>query len=161
RGRQFRESSGSSDPDVAQKRLDKRMKEIWAERQGLQSFVPKAEKIYVDELLDELESDYKLNGRRALPQFESHLKPIRAAFGDMRAVDVTSKIIDEYIEDRLTGDKSAGIQPRSAGTVNREMQLLGRAFKLGMQRRAIVTAPHIRRLTEKNVRQGFFEKPEF
>src|SRR5215813_648893 len=92
RGRQFRESSGSCDPDVAQKKLDKRMKEIWAEQQGLQAFVPKAEKIYIDKLLDELEKDYKLSGGRGLPQFLSHLKPIREAFGDLRAVDVTSKV---------------------------------------------------------------------
>jgi integrase len=161
RGRQFRESSGSTDPAVAQKKLDKRVKEIWAERQGLQAFVPKAEKVYVDELLDELEKDYKLNGRRALPQFKSHLKPIRAAFGDMRAADVTPKVIDDYIDDSLAGDKAAGIRPRSAGTINREMQLLGQAFTLGIRRRAIVSAPHIRRLSENNVRQGFFEKSEF
>src|SRR5437588_5926639 len=108
---------------------------------GLQAFVPKAEKVYVDELLEELEKDYKLNGRRALSQFGSHLKPIRAAFGDMRAVDITPKIIDDYIDDRLAGDKGAGIRPRSAGTINRETQLLGQAFKLGIQRRLIVTAP--------------------
>src|SRR5262245_46066986 len=161
RGREFRESSGSSNSDVAQKKLDKRMKEIWAERQGLQAFVPKAEKVYVDELLDELEKDYKLNGRRALAQFQSHLKPIRAAFGDMRAVDVTPGIIDDYIDDRLAGDRRARIHPRSAGTINRETRLLGQAFKLGIRRRLIVTAPHIRRLSENNVRQGFFEKPEF
>src|SRR5437870_267754 len=119
RGRQIRETSGSSDPAVAQKKLDKRTKEIWAERQGLQAFVPKAEKVYVDELLDELEKDYKLNGGRSLPQFRSHVKPIREVFGDMRAVDVTAKVIDNYIDDRLAGDKKARIHPRSAGTINR------------------------------------------
>jgi len=66
---------GSSDPDKAQKKLDKRMKDIWAERQGLGAFVPKAEKVYVDELLDELEKHYKLSGGRGLLPFQSHLKP--------------------------------------------------------------------------------------
>src|SRR2546426_541235 len=81
RGRQIRESSASSDPDVAQKKLDKRMKEIWAERQGLSAFNPRAERIYVDELLDTLERDYKLRACRGLRQFHTHLKPIREAFG--------------------------------------------------------------------------------
>jgi integrase len=161
RGRQFRESSGSNDPEVAQKKLDKRMKEIWAERQGLAAFVPKAEKVYVDELLDELEKHYKLNGGRGLPQFQSHLKQIREAFGDMRAVNVTSKVIDDYIDDCLAGDKKAGIRPKAPTTINRETQLLGQAFRLGIERRQIVTAPHIRHLPERNVRQGFFEKAEF
>jgi len=161
RGRQFRESSGSSDPAAAQKKLDKRMKEIWAERQGLQAFVPKAEKVYVDELLDELEKDYELSGGRGLPQFQSHLKSIREAFGDMRAVDVTSKIIDDFIDDRLAGDRRAGIPPKAPTTINRETQLLGQAFTLGIERRQIVTAPHIRHLPERNVRQGFLEKADF
>ena len=64
RGRQFRESSGSSDPDVAQKKLDKRMKEIWAERQGLQAFVPKAEKVYVDDLRESYRSRGMQGSRR-------------------------------------------------------------------------------------------------
>ena len=161
RGRQIRESSGSSDPAVAQKKLDKRTKEIWAERQGLQAFVPKAEKVYVGELLDELEKDYKLNEGRALAQFRSHLKPIRKAFGDMRAVNVTPKAIDDYIDDCLAGDKRAGIPPKAPATINRGTQLLSQAFTLGIERRQIVTAPHIRHLPERNARQGFFENADF
>jgi hypothetical protein len=111
------------------------MKEIWAERQGLAAFVPKAEKVYVDELLDELEKYYRLEGCRGLPQFRSHLKSIRTAFGDMRAADVTPKIVDDYIDDCLAGDKKAGTRPKAPTTINRETQLLGQAFKLGIERR--------------------------
>jgi integrase len=159
RGRRFRESSGSEDPAIAQRKLDKRTKEIWAERQGLAAFVPKAEKTYVDELLDALLKDYKLNGGRGLSQFSSHLKPIREAFGDMRAVDVTSKVVDDYIDACLAGNHDT--RAKAPTTINRETQLLGQAFALGIQRRLIVTAPHIRHLPERNVRQGFFEKAEF
>ena len=161
RGKPHRESSYSTDPAVALKKLDKHVKELWAAKQGLAAFVPKAEKVFVDELLDELEKHYKLNGGRGLAQFRSHLKPVRKAFGDLRAVDVTPKVVDDYIDDRLAGDKKAGVGPRSAGTVNRETCLLGQAFKLGVRRRLIVMAPHIRSLAENNVRQGFFENPEF
>src|SRR5262249_30779744 len=135
-------------PDIAQKKLDKRTKEIWAERQGLSAFNPKAERIYVDELLDALERDYVLRGGRALRQFKTHLKPIRETFGDMRAVSVGPKQVDEYIDRRLKDG-------RARGTINRETQLLGQAFKLGIKRREILAAPHIRRLSENNVRQGF------
>ena len=161
RGRPRRESSYSTDPAIAQKKLDTKVKELWAAKQGLAAFVPKAEKVFVDELLDELEKDYKLNGGRALAQFRSHLKPVRKAFGDFRAVDVTPKVIDDYIDDSLAGDKRAGIRPKSPTTINRETQLLGQAFTLGIERHQIVTAPHIRHLPERNVRQGFFEKAEF
>ena len=77
--------------------------------------MPKAEKVYVDELLEELEKAYKLEGRRALPQFKAHRKPIREAFGDMRAVDVTSKRVDDYIDRRLDEDGKA------PATINREL----------------------------------------
>jgi len=155
RGHQHRESSHSPDREQALKLLNRRMKEIWAEKQGLQAFVPKAEKVYVDELADELEKQYKLGGGRGLTQFRAHLKPIREAFGEMRAVDVTAKRVDDYIDRRLEDDQ------RAPGTINRETQLLGQAFRLGIERHQIITAPHIRRLAETNVRQGFFEPNEF
>ena len=94
-------------------------------------------------------------------KFKSHLKPIRAKFGDMRAVDVSPKVIDDYINKCLAGDEKLGIRPKKPGTINRETALLGQAFKLGIQRHVIVMAPHIRSLPEDNARQGFFEKPEF
>jgi hypothetical protein len=97
RGRQIRESAHSSNPNDALKLLNRRTKQLWAERQGLQAFIPKAERVYVDELLDELKNAYKLDGGRGLAQFEAHLKPIRDAFGDLRAVDVTTKRVDDYI----------------------------------------------------------------
>ena len=161
RGKCIRESSGSTDPAVAKKKLDRRMKEVWAEKQGLQAFAPRAEKVYVDELLDELEKNYKLSGGRALSQFRSHMKPIREFFGDRRAVDVSPALIDEYIDDRIAGSKKEGIRPRAAATINRETQLLGQAFALGIERRVIVSAPHVRHLPERNVRSGFFERAEF
>jgi hypothetical protein len=122
---------------------------------GLAPFVPKAEKVFVDEPLEDLEKDYELNGGRRLAQFKSHLKPIRAKFGDMRAVDVSPKVIDDYINKCLAGDEKLGIRPKKPGTINRETALLGQAFKLGIQRHVIVMAPHIRSLPEDNARQGF------
>jgi integrase len=155
RGKTHRESSGSTKREDALKLLNRKTKEIWADRQGLSAFNPKAEKVYIDQLLDALEKEYKLGGGRALRQFKTHLQPIREYFGDMRAVNVTTEHVDDYIDRRLEIDK------RAPGTINRETQLLGQAFKLGIQRREITTAPHIRRLAENNIRQGFFEPGEF
>jgi integrase len=89
------------------------------------------------------------------------LKPVREFFGDTRAVDVTPQLVDDYVDLRLAGDKKGGTVPRSAATINRETGLLNQAFKLGVRRRLIVMAPYIRSLEENNVRQGFFEEPEF
>jgi integrase len=120
----------------------------------LQAFAPRAEKVYVDELLEALEKEYTRGGGRALRQFKTHLKTIHEAFGDLRALHVTTRRIDVYIDRRLEEDG------RAPGTINRETQLLRQAIKLGIKRGEIITAPYIRRLSEKNIRQGFFERAE-
>lgn len=154
RGTQRRESSESSDREQALKLLNRRLKEIWAERRGLEAFIPNAEKVRLDDLLDELEKAYKLEGGRAIAQFRSHLKPVREAFGDMRAVAVTAQRVDEYIDRRLEEGKAAA-------TINKETQLLTQVFNLGIKRNRVLRGPHIRKLPENNARSGFFEQREF
>src|SRR5215813_11925121 len=112
-------SSGSrySPPMRALMYLSQRVRAVRNDQEGIATFVPNAHKVFVDELLDQLEKHYKLNDGRGLPQFKSHVKPIRAAFGDMRAVNVTAKVVDDYIDDRLEGDKKAGIRPKAPATV--------------------------------------------
>src|SRR5207253_2897771 len=62
RGKEIRESSESTDKTNAEKLLQKRIREVSNDRDGIQAFAPNAGKIYVDELLDNLEKDYRLNG---------------------------------------------------------------------------------------------------
>ena len=51
---------------------------------------------------------------------------------------------------------------RSNSTINRELQPLGKAFKLAIERRHLSSAPLIRHLSEQgNARQGFFNDAEF
>ncbi len=155
RGEQHRESSRSSDKRDAERLLKHRLKEIGADRLGLKRFVgPAQDRVTVSELLNALEENYRLQEGRATPQFLAHLRPVRAAFGDRRAIAVTEEGVDRYIADRL----GAG---RSHATVNRETQLLGQAFRLAVERKRLSAAPIIRRLPERNVRQGFFERGEF
>src|SRR5262249_55911064 len=151
RGKPVRESSHSTDPQDARKLLARRMKEVWAERRGLQPFLgPKAEKKLVRELLDALMDDYKLRGTRSLKSLKAHAKAIRREFGDLRAVAVSSELVDRYIARRL--------KEKAPATINRELQVLQRAFRLGVERREILPGPKIRRLREDNVRTGFFTK---
>ena len=42
---------------------------------------------------------------------------------------------------------------KAPGTIYRETQLLGQAFKLGIKRGEVIVAPYIRRLSENNVRR--------
>ena len=155
RGKEFRESSGTSDEKKARRFLKHRLKEVGADQIGVQSFIaPKQQRVTVSELLDNLEADYKLRGI-ASPQFNSHLRHVREHFGVTRAIEITAAKIDAYIEDRL----ASGARP---ATINRSTQLLGQAFKLAVERKELTSAPKPRHLSEKdNARQGFFAEREF
>lgn len=140
----------------AESRLKHRLGEIWAERHGDPAFIePAQRRTSVDELLDALEQDYKARDK-ASPQFKSHLKRIREAFGSWRAVNLaaTPEAIDKYIN----ACKDAEIAP---ATINRSTQLLSQAYKLAIERKQLRSAPVIRHMPEKNTRHGFFEEADF
>ena len=71
-------------------------------------------------------------------------------FGGKPAQSITPADVAVYVRRRL----DAGY---ANGTVNRELNGLRRAFNLGLQNDKIIRKPHIARLEENNVRQGFFE----
>jgi integrase len=155
RGKEYRESTGTADPDKAAKYLKRRLKEVGADQIGKAIFVgPQQERMKVSKLLEALEEDYKLRGK-ASPQFRAHLKHVRDYFGTWRAVEVTAEAVDKYISERQV----AGSAP---ATINRSTQLLAQAFKLAVDRKHLSTAPQIRHLSEKgNARQGFFADADF
>ncbi|MBI1956676.1 MAG: site-specific integrase [Acidobacteria bacterium] len=154
RGIEHRESCGSPDLKVAKDLLKQRVQQMGADVLGLKAFVgPVENRITVDNMLDALQIDHRLRRRKALPQLQSHLKPLREYFGNRRAVDVTSDVVDRYIEIRSA--------EKSPATVNRELSLLRQAFRIAIRHRKLTMAPEIRRLEESNVRQGFFEAADF
>ena len=155
RGKQFRESSGSEDRKVAERLLKRRLQEVAADQLGARRFVgPDQERVMVHELLDALLNRFDLNKRRWRTEFLSHLKPVGRAFGSWPALRVTSEEIDRYKLERLA-------EGRAPATVNQELQILGQAFRLGVNQGKITTVPLIERLPADNVRQGFFEAHEF
>ena len=143
---------------VAQKLLEKRLRKVVNDAEGIKAFVgPQQSRVTVGELLDDLKSDLKLRKVRSIEGILSHLKRVRQAFGDRRAIDVETATVDRYIESHLSEE-----DPPAHATVNRETGLLAQALKLGVERQRISAAPKIRKLSEKgNARQGFFEQAEF
>jgi integrase len=155
RGREYRESTGTADPEKAAKYLKRRLKEVGADQIGKATFVgPQQERMKVSKLLEALEEDYKLRGKDS-PQFRAHLKHVSGYFGAWRAVEVSAEAVDKYISER----QETGSAP---ATINRSTQLLAQAFKLAVDRKHLSTAPQIRHLSEKgNARQGFFADADF
>lgn len=150
RGKQYRESTGEVDQDKARKFLRNKLKEVHADEIGAKTFVgPQQRRTTVGDLLDSLETDYKLRGKWNT-KVNSNLKPLREHFGDWRALDVSADAVASYIEDQR--------EKYSAATCNRRTQLLGQAFKFAVRTKKLNSAPFIPRLSEVgNERQGFFE----
>jgi integrase len=157
RGKDFRESSGSEKDTDAMRLLKRRWKEV-----GRGRFIgPSEERVMADNLLDGLVNDYEINRRRSARTLNWRLRHLRAAFGGMRAVDVTEERIERYKVDRLAEKTERGKKPVRPATINRELAALRRAFRLAVRQKGIATAPAISMLQEDNVRQGFVEPKEF
>ena len=149
KGKQYRESTGLR--GVRQKGAAERLLRAKTGEIAQGTFQP-GTSITVQQVLDDLEKDYRLRGGRQYPKLKSHLKPVRAALGALKAQDLTERRIDDYIEQRM--------QAVAASTINRETQPLGQALRLAYTRQLIKRVPKIRAMKETTIRQGFFEYEE-
>jgi len=148
-GKPYRESTHSQDEGKAKQFLKQRLAEITTG-----NFVgPRAERIRVEELADDFLRDYRINGRKSLPDADArwrlHLKPF---FGNLRAVEISSDLVARYVDSRQqSGAKNA--------TINRELACLKRMFHLGQRATPpkVQRCPAFPRLSENNVRKGFLE----
>jgi integrase len=155
RGKEIRESSKSDDREKAEKLLERRLREVANDREGIKAFVgPQQDRLTVARMLDALESDFRLRGLKSLQKAKGHLQIVRRALGDLKAVDVTTETTTRYIEQQLAEGKAAG-------TINRRTALLGGAFRLAIKRHQLSSMPEIPKLREDNAREGFFASREF
>jgi integrase len=157
---EVRESTGETDFKRARAFHKRRLDQVGSHRAGHKKFVrPSADRVLVKDLLGELEKDAELRGLRSWAQTKPHLEPVKVAFGDWRASQVTAAAIDDYITTRLATKTTRGTTTAPA-TVNRELANLGRALRLALERGTLSAMPKIRRLREQNTRLGFFERAE-
>ena len=113
------------------------------------------EKMTFDDLAHGLITDYEINGKRSIRnvriRIKKHLLPF---FKNRAARSITSAEINEFILHRQELEASNG-------EINRELSALKRMFSLAIQAEKLARRPYIRRLDERNVRQGFVEAWEF
>ena len=154
-GREHRESTKTSDLKQAKRAHKVTLDKLAAERQGHGPHVPAVQqRVTVGELLDAYERDIALRELKSAANQKFHVAPVRAAFGDWKAISVTSESIDKVVEQWKR-------EQHASATINRRLQVLGAAFKIGKRTKRVQDVPLIRRLRESNVRQGFFEQSEF
>ncbi len=154
RGKEYRESSGSSDRKLAERLLKQRLREIGADRLGLKRFVsPAVDRVRVEELIEDLVMDHRVRGKKSLPTTLAHLKAVRAAFDMDRAIDVNTSQIRRVVA-MWQAEGTAN------GTINRRLGILKRAFALALEAGKLTTIPHFPSLEVSNAREGFCERWE-
>jgi integrase len=128
---------------------------------GLSS--PESSKVEVKEIMEDLLLRNKNNGNSSIADDESrwknHLQPF---FGHLRAMQISSELIDHYINHRKSQNTRSGT-PTQNGTINRELALLKAAFNHATEQTPpkIRFVPHFNMLDENNVRRGFVQDDQY
>jgi integrase len=149
RGKEYRESSESENESQARKLLKKRLGEINAGR-----FIPNENRLSFEDMVKDLENDYKINGKRSLSTALFRVSHVRRFFGLDRAVDITPDRVRAYQAHRLA-------EGASNGTVNREVTILSRMLSLAFNAGQLSRKARFQMLEENNVREGFLDHGSF
>src|ERR1019366_5300158 len=148
-GQVFRESTKTKLYADAERFLKRRLGEVATGKfAGLY-----IERILIGQLFDDLIEDYRLNRRATIAETESRLKNhLRPFFGDTRSADLSTALVTRYVRQRL--EKEA-----AHATVNRELEILKRAFTLAAKcdPPKVAREPRIPMLEERSVRTGFLD----
>ncbi len=150
RGREYRETSRSTRERDAVRLLKRRLGEIGHGR----LVGPIEERLTVEEVLRDLEVDYRIRGRRSVVTLTANLKAVRAIFGNDLVVDV----VTPRLRAAIAAWQDDGI---ANATINRRLAALQRALSLAREAGKLSAVPHFPFLPEQNARQGFYEKGEF
>jgi integrase len=145
-----RESSGTEKEQEA-RRLLKQREGAAAEGRVI---LPRADRVTIAGLAENLTADYLANGRRSADRLKFSLAHLLPFFGARRAVQVSSADVTAYRVQRQTAGAAAA-------TVNRELAALKRMFSLAVQGEQLQRMPYIEMLRENNARRGFFEREQF
>lgn len=128
---------------------------------GLSS--PETQKVTVRELVEDVLLRNKNNGNKTVADDESrwknHLEPF---FGHLRATQLSSDLIDRYINKRKSDQTRSKTAPEN-GTINRELALLKSAFNHATEQTPpkVRFVPHFNMLEENNVRRGFLQDEQY
>ena len=149
-GQEHRESSGSRDRKDAVRRLRQRLGEMAAG--ALHAPQRPGWVVLMRELFDMAEQHYRLNNRLT-PTNRSCPGRLRRRFRVYTVQGCMGVAISHYMADRLRAR-------RTPETVNRDMNVLRVAFRLGYQHDLVTKLPVIKKLPELTVRNEFFTRGE-
>jgi integrase len=150
-GRRYSESSHSTKKNDAKNLLKLREGAI-ANGEPITS---RMARMTFDDAAKTLITNYQINGKRSLADVERrirlHLEPY---FGRRRMASISTDDMAAYVAAR----QQAHAEP---ATINRELAIVRRAFRLARQAGRLLHVPYVPMLAERNVRTGFFERDQF
>ena len=149
-GREHRESSGSRERKDAVRMLRQRLGEVAAG--ALHAPQRPTRAVLMHDLFDLVEQNFQINGRNSPANWRC-LSRMRKHFGRYTVQACTGLAIGRYMAARQrTGRKGA--------TINRDLTVVRRAFRLGYENDLVERMPVIKRLPELGVRNEFFTREE-
>jgi integrase len=149
---QYRESTGTDDEGLVKAYLQKRIAEKRAASVGLLSFHG-PQRITLAELLDNLEMNYRIQGRKSLGHAPYRLGALRRRIGGVRAAEIDPLFLRRYVTRRQE-------EVAKPATINRELAAIRRALNLAAEDGIVREMPRFPHLREDNARKGFFERHE-
>lgn len=150
-GKQVPQSSGETDYD----RADRKLKILEGKIAANVPLTPRTDRDSFQSLLEMVKTDYEIKGLASLKDVKFWLKNhVGPHLGHLPTSKVNAAVISEYIKTRQ--------QEGSAnGTINRELTIIKRAFKLGLRAGSVSYLPYIELLPEAPARSGFFTEEAF
>jgi integrase len=145
-----RMSSGSEDEKVARRMLREHVAKVALK----QPLVVRSLRVGYKELRDDLLSHYRATGSRDVREAQARLRHVDDFFTGWRAAQISSTAITEYIVERQTAGAANG-------TVNREVEVLLKMLRLGMEHHKVALLPIVHKPKESAPRAGFFEREAF
>lgn len=166
-GRPVRESTGATTEQEARRFLKLREGAVATGA----PIPPRLDRVLYDELAADLRTHYQTTGRwKNMADVERRLAHLDGFFKGHRAVNVTADAIARYVAKRQAETthlvaaregKTVTRRLTANGTVNRELALLRRMFRLAARRRKVLTVPPFELLQEAAPRAGFFEEAQY
>src|SRR5262252_8327795 len=154
----YRDALGVMRRESSKTTKEREAKRLLKQREGAavegRVIAPRADRVTVAELLEELRQEYAANQRRSGKRLSFAIQRLAPFFGHQRAVRLASSDVTKYKTQR----QAEGV---ANATINRELAALKRALSLALRAERIQRVPHIAMLEERNVRSGFFERDQF
>ena len=121
---------------------------------------PRLDRIPYDELAADLVAYYETTGKRRLEEVEDRLVYLNAFFRGRRAVSIGPALVTAYVVARKAQPTQFKTPPANR-TINLELGLLKRMFRLAYKHGKLLRVPPIEMLQDAAPREGFFEEHQY